>query len=75
MAHLPPKKLSAFEPFSQCKTLFTATPGTEAVLIEVVKGKRHSRMMKFDDAHAALTWALDHAAAFVLVPSSNPAAN
>ena len=76
MAHLPPENLSAFEPFSQRKTLFTVAPGREAILVELLKhGKRRSRQLKFEDAHAALTWAMDHGAVFLLMPGSDPAAN
>ena len=75
MAHLPPEKIPAPEPVSQRKTLFTAAPGKDAVLVEYVKGKQRSRPLKFSDAHAALTWALNHGAGFVLIHGSDPARN
>ena len=70
MAHLPPENLPAFPPFSQSKTLFTAAPGRDAVLVEVRAGRPRQKNLHFKDAFAALTWSIKNGATFVHVPAT-----
>jgi hypothetical protein len=75
MARPPRKKLPAFEPFSQRKTLFLESPGIAGILVESVKGKHRKRALKFRDAHAALDWCIKQSAGLVFYFNNDPSKN
>jgi hypothetical protein len=75
MAHSSRKKLPAFEPFSQRKTLFLPSPGTAGVLVEIVSGRRRSRALKFPGAEAALEWCIKHHGNLVFFFNEDPSQN
>jgi len=75
MAHLPPKSLPGFDPFSQPKTLFLSAPGIEGILV-IRKGRSFRREMKrFPDAHAALDWCVKYRAGMVFFHLPDPKRN
>ena len=58
MAHLPPKNLPAFEPYSQPKTLFLPAPGQLGFLIERQGEQFKASEKKFKGPEAALAWCI-----------------
>ena len=75
MAHLPPENISAFEPFSQRKTLFLPAPGTAGILVETVKGRQRSRELQFSGPEAALAWCIEHRGNLVFFHNEEPSKN
>lgn len=63
-----------FEGFT-APTVFYATPGTQAVLVKAVGGRREAQPPTFPDPHAALTWCLANGAVLVCWPDTRPGRN
>ena len=70
---MPPLNLMA--DLGTTPTLFYATPGTRAVLVKTVGGKRGKQQFSFPDAHAALDWCLANGATLVCWPEARPERN
>jgi hypothetical protein len=75
MAHLPPEKLLGVEPFSQRKTLFLPAPGVAGVLVEIVAGRRRSRIKKFTSGAAAFAWCEKHRSNLIFFFNEDPSQN
>ncbi|HEV2452761.1 MAG TPA: hypothetical protein VGY98_00775 [Verrucomicrobiae bacterium] len=72
MTNLPPKKIPAFEPLSQRKTIFLPAPGREGILVEILAGRRRARNCKFAGRHVGAACCLKYPSDLVFFFDGDP---